>query len=341
MSSSFLSALPAATPEGGTARRGGSSAASGGAPAAIPGAQVSIRRLAPVRATARAEGGGERTGGRRARFGGAQVVAAPPALAPRGVGQILDTAFDVFTARFAVCVAIGTLLMLPVEIGMEVYFGSRLREPRVLEATWGYALVGGVVQLLAAAGVCHVASAHLLAERVDPGAAIRTVLRKSLGVAALAVTVGPAAYLLFYCCVLPGVFAHWLTAVATTAYILETGWPGRAVARSVSLSWGGGSLGRWMGWASVSSLIVLPLTFFSEGGYNPMFRDLARRYLPLGWDETALLLAGPAALLAGMAVAYEAVVVVVYYYDLRVRREGLDLERELARLVARRGKEAA
>ncbi len=295
----------------------------------MPGAQISVRRMLPVRG---AEVEGSRS---RRRFWGSRVAKSAAPLAPRGVGQILDLACDTLSARVAACVVSGAVLMLPVQIATELFLRAPLTEVTFFASIVGESGFVVVAQFIATAFVCKVIGAYLIGETAPPGEVVRLVLRKLPGIVVLSIGVGLVTYLGTLCCCVPGVVARWLSSVLAAVYVLEEGWFGRAVSRGVFLAVGWGNLGRWLGWASASALALAPLYLISDGLYDPDVRAAIREYLPLDEGPTAVLLTFPAALFAGVALGARAVLTVVYYYDLRIRKEGMDLERELARLVAR------
>ena len=301
----------------------------------MPGVQVSTLRMEPRR------GATDPELRRRELVIGSHIAAEAAPLAPRGVGQILDAAFEIFVARFAVCVAIGAVLMFPIQVGTEVILRSRI-DPDV--QAFILLLVGlssTPVQFVTSAFVCAVVGGEVMGERVSVNEALRLALRRVPGIFVIALITGAAAIPLLCLCGVGTALAYWLFAVVPAVYVLEQSGLGTALSRGVKLVWGWGNFGRWFGWYAVATVILLPMTGVSALRSNEMFRGPIFQYVPMLNGPAGFLLTIFDALFMGVALAYPAVLMVVYYTDLRVRREGLDLERELARLEARHGTGAA
>jgi hypothetical protein len=134
---------------------------------------------------------------KRARDAGAEAVdpADLPALQPRGVGETLDTAFDVLRARFVTLMLLTVSLWIPVKALLRVAF--RL-DPTAWQAQAGLNLFGATVVQGLAVG--------------------------------LLIFVGK-----YCCLYVPGLVLSWLWAVAPAALILERVGPVEALGRSVRL----------------------------------------------------------------------------------------------------------
>jgi hypothetical protein len=298
----------------------------------MPGAHVSVQRMRPM-----TEAGEISAGPARRRFGGSRVAASLAPLSPRGVGQILDDAFDVLIARFGTCVVIGTILMLPVQLGMELFHQAPLEETIYLFSPWFWTFLAFPVQFFAAACVCRIVGSHLQGEEVQIGEVVNEITRRLVGIAFLSILIGVIVGVGTVCCYLPGVVFQWLFSVVLACYLLEGLSVGEALGRSVRLTSGWGSLGRWLGYFTVSSIIAIPLSSPSSLLMNPDVRGVLEEYLPLDGGPMGFLLAALSAFFMGIALAYPAILMVVYYTDLRVRKEGMDLDRELDRLIERSG----
>jgi hypothetical protein len=108
--------------------------------------------------------------------------------------------------------------------------------------------------------------------------------------------------------------------------------PADSLARSFELT--RGTLGRWLGLTSVSWLLLIPLSAFSGAANHARVRDAALENVALSGAayDTVVWLA--TTLFLGLATAVGAAFTTAFYYDCRVRREGLDLRARLAELAA-------
>jgi len=303
--------------------------------------------------------GGAAPAGVRGRFGGSRVsVATGIELAPRGVGQILDAAVEIFIARFAVYVGIAALLWLPFQVGFELVARAGDEMAGLL---WGG--ISAIAQILTTAFVCGIAGGVALRREPTLSEALKVALQRCLGVGVIALVTGVTAIVLLCPCLFTTVLAYWLLGVAPAAYMLErettfsplarppeTGpdawfgarWIGRlvdvfrALGRSIHLPKGWPSFGRWFGWTVVANLIALPFRGVPDAMRVPEARLELERLLPMQAGGIELVVVVGGALFLGIATGFLAVVMTVYYLDLRVRKEGLDLERALEALEAQR-----
>lgn len=315
----------------------------------MAGGEVSTRRLVPAGDARPA------SPATRERFHGSRVVEATR-LGRRGVGQILDTAMDVFVERFGACVGIATILWLPFRIGSELVVRSGVRDEVVL--LWG--TTAAAPRVLTTAFVCTLVGGQLVGRRVSLGEAIATGIGRFPGLVVISVLTVIAAVVLICPCIFTTYAAYWLFAVVPAVYVLERGrlvpaggdptftrlfgWLAEsfaAVGRGIRLVWGWGSFLRWLGWFAVANLaIVVPLTTAPSLLEVPEVRQKVAEYIDLD-APIGLAVVAIGALFLGIGTAYTAVIMTVYYVDERVRKEGLDLEIVLRRLGRRAESEAA
>jgi hypothetical protein len=269
----------------------------------------------------------------RARFAGARVLDSEERLRPRGVGEILDGAFDQFAALFVPCVLVGALLWLPVQIGNELLTISSVDQWTVL--LWG--MLDVPVRMLVTGYVCAMVGRRLVGGEVHPGEALRAAMWRTPGIVLISIVTGVAAFALICPCVVTTFLAYWLFSVAPAVYVLERTGVFQALARAVRLVWSWGAFGRWLGWFSVAAVLTLPLNGITEGLKQPWVREGLRGYLPLQLETFVWVVLVLGALFLAVGSGYVAVAMTVYYVDQRVRREGFDLERQLELLAKGRG----
>ncbi|MBE8522555.1 hypothetical protein ILP97_34565 [Amycolatopsis sp. H6(2020)] len=129
-------------------------------------------------------------------------------------------------------------------------------------------------------------------------------------------------------CIIPGVLAWTFWALAAPALVLERGTFRTAFARSVKLV--SGAFWRVLGVLLLAVLIqsiferIIQLPFtIGTGVFSDMFNP-SKVTVPTDGD---LLLASAGQIIAGtIAIPFVALVTVIVYLDLRMRREGMDIE---------------
>ncbi len=288
----------------------------------------------------------------RERFGGARLVRGRPLEGRRGVGSLLDLGLDVLVDRFGICVGIGVLCWLPLQIGSELVDRSRASAEMELAVQVLLTALSLVPKFLTTAFVCLVVAGHLLERPASIGEAVRGGLLRLPGLLCLVGMQLLGTFVLFCACLLPVLLSPWLFSIVPAVYVLErrtrgaTGEGGsfvvrwsRGVAtafeRGVRLVLGWGSLGRFFGYFLVATLTVnLPLSLVVGGLQAPGVREELDQLLGLSGGPVDLSLTVLTAVFVAIGTAYAAILDTVYYFDQRVRREGLDLELALGRLEA-------
>lgn len=275
------------------------------------------------------------------RSAGAQVVADARPLARRGVGQILDTSMDVLVSHFGALVGIAALCWLPLKVGGELLWLSGAGATAHL--LWSLTTVAP--QLLTTSFVCGLVGAHLMQREASLGQALRVGFLRFPGMLVIAVLNVAASVVLLCPCGITTYAAYWLFAVIPAVYVLERerlaplNWFAQiwaAVVRGFKLVWGWGAFGRWLGWSSVAFFAIgIPLGMIPGAVEMPQVREFLEQRLGAQGSSVEFLIATVGSAFVGIATAYMAVLMTVYYTDQRVRREGLDLELRLGRLAAR------
>lgn len=255
----------------------------------------------------------------RRRFLGARITHDDPRLRPKGVGAILDTGLDVLVARFAPCVGIAALLWFPVIILQ----GTILRSiPEVLVFQ---ILPAFLVETLTVVFVCGIVGGELQGQRVPALEALALGLRRFPGMILLGLLMGALTLVGTCACWLPGIALQWLFCVVPAVYVLERRGMGAALSRGIKLVTTGPAFLRWMGWSAASFFMLLPFRLVAKGLTWPNVRQDMEELLSISGLPFDLLAALVVAPIVGVATAYTAVLLTVFYVDLRVRSEGLDL----------------
>jgi hypothetical protein len=261
-------------------------------------------------------------------------------LEPMGIGRILDRTFQLYRGNLATFLTVAAVVQTPL-------FLATLPFLKALTATvipmqeelakapdadvlaqyflalgkfWSISFALSIVayQLANGALVKCVSDAYL---GLEPGVgrAFRVVLPllPVLIVAALVVLI--LVFVGFLFCVVPGVIATYMFCVVSQVIVVERAGPLSAVKRSWRLV--SGNLGR----AFCLSLVVLAISFavgLLTGAIGQAFR------FALGTDSAAywivLQLLGLASRVVTLPIGSAALC--LFYYDLRIRKEGFDLE---------------
>jgi hypothetical protein len=261
-------------------------------------------------------------------------------LRPLGIGEILDVAIKVYRARFATLVKAVGVVVAPVHV-----FGALVSlslvpdtadvvetDPLTGEITtidtsdvWamaaGFVLVGLLGYLaaqLATAAAFKIVAAGYLDEDMDWRDSLRFALSRLRSVVWLSILTGVGLFLAFLACIVPAIYLYGAWAVAVPALVLE-GHRGRgALRRSRRLV-----EGRW--WP-VFGVVVLSaiLTAIVSGALTGALSGV------VAVSDNALVdaIVSAVAQTVGsmLTTPFAAAVTTVLYFDLRVRKEGFDLE---------------
>jgi hypothetical protein len=227
------------------------------------------------------------------------------------VGEILDAAFTVYRERFGLLIGISIIFLgLPTLINVYVELAGGLE---ALPGLWLAAVVlSSLGWLPSAAAIVWVISESVLSREPALGASLRLGLRKMVRL----FVAGLAMYILvllgFIALIVPGVIIACGYSVVVQVVVLENlGSPTDALGRSWALTKG------YKGKA-----FLLALAFFAI--YMVPF-------IAAGVVAAVVPASGVTFLVAAQALAFVisplfACVFTLFYYDLRVRQEGFDLD---------------
>jgi hypothetical protein len=290
------------------------------------------------------------------RFQGARVLSEGSRLAPREAGGILDLAIEGLLARLGPVLALSLCLWLPFRQIAELLGLSGLDS---FSADL-YSLAWNALSLVPLGFTASVAASlvgdALVDRRAPVAAGLVRGLARAPGAVVLLLLTQIAALPLVFLCVAPYFLVQWLSFAAVPIYVLEgeslltpaerararhsvlawlAGFPrriARSLARSFALSRGIHALGRWVLLALVGQLVLggvlelgaMALTY-------PEAREYLRTELGFGGAAAELALGSVAGLFTALSSCLRAALMVAFYLDLRVRREGFDLELALDR----------
>lgn len=260
-----------------------------------------------------------------------------PRLRPLQVGEILDAAIKIYRSHFGTLVKVVAVVVAPVQVLSAIVQVSVPSDTIVttdqftgettfdapsfigtMVALLGTGLLGFIASQLATATSLKVISSSYLGETQDWRASLQFAtarLGSLIWLAMITVVLGGLALL---ACIIPGIYLFVAWSVGIPALLLEDRRGLHALRRSRELV-----RGRW--WPVLGCLVVsLLLGGIVSGAFQGVLTAIT-----FGTDNVVIVAAASA--VAGIASSvlvtpFTAGVVAVLYFDLRVRKEGFDLE---------------
>ncbi len=264
---------------------------------------------------------------------------AAPDFRPMSVGQIFDRTFSLYKQNLVRFITIVSVVTVPVWIvqicgayvlqrGFGASGGGAMSVALMALSLFGV-LVGVLAQNLANAALIRSVSESYLGHEVTVGEAYRSVLPKLVTVVAAGILVGIVVMFGIVLLVVPGIiFALWFS-LTTPAILIEnlgaTGGMGRS-RRLVS-----GNLGKVFGVSFIALIIAVIIGYL----FSFLGTFIASRLG--GLTEPGPVVVNQLFSLAGQIAAtpIAATATILLYYDLRIRKEGFDLEMLAQRLGSR------
>jgi hypothetical protein len=250
-----------------------------------------------------------------------------------GVEEIVDGAFVLYRRRFVACFVAMSLVQIPVTVVLTIFLETALRRIReagldvdlisqgltyALFVVLPTAILSLVATQIGTGAITFLVGKACVGETVGVVESYRGAFRKAVPLLGTAAVVGFACVFGFFFFVVPAVIAFLVSFAAVPAVMLEDRGVKDGIVRSYLLATG--SLGRV---AAVRVLVALLFAACYAVGHSVAASVTDD-------PEALLILAQVPTLLAGPV---DAISMVLLYYDLRVRREGLDLERMAAELA--------
>ncbi len=260
-------------------------------------------------------------------------------LRPLRVGEILDAAIKVYLRNARVLIGAAATAVIPLQVLTAIVLVSTYSSGN--DITVGFANVGttatpsqaaarlGASAILELFGI--VGSAFTLAACVkaisdsylgapaDYRTSIRFGARRLLPLLAMLIIYYVGLIVAFVLLVIPGIWLYASWSVATPSLLIEHANPFRALGRSRRLV-----RGRW--WPTAGVLLIASLMVAVLGGViEGLLTALALTSQP-SVVFAAVIVALASAVSTILLNPFQAAVITVLYYDLRVRHEGLDVQ---------------
>ena len=257
-------------------------------------------------------------------------------LRPLGIGEILDAGIKLFMRHWRPLVLSVVGLVLPVQIISALVtasvapeqFDFTTTESGVSEdeeaeflAGQGIVVLLSIISVLLATAVCFKAVADAyLGVQPDWRRSLRFAVRRLFGLLGLALVFLVAVAAGFAALIVPGIWLAVAFSVSVPALLLERIGPFAALGRSFRLV-----RGRW--WATFGALLV---GYLLVGIIAAIVQGIVMVVPSVIADGNTLV--GAVSSVVGVTIGavlttpYSAAVVALVYFDLRVRKEGLDLQ---------------
>jgi MFS family permease len=267
----------------------------------------------------------------------------PLPLHPMTLSDILDGAFKLYKANVVTILIIAGAFIVPVNLISAFLqrdtFGGKsifdaINDPNSIDTTNDnriitsliVTLVGIVLAPLIAGAVSRVVSASYLGQREPPGSALIVTLKRSWALLIAFVLVHIMEVFGFALCIFPGICVMTMFVSVAPAIVVERLGPLRGMARSWRLS----AARFWpvMGIALLSGLLASMLG-------NILVTPFTFAAFAIGYHWGWILIALSTIVASLITQPFVAIVATLIYFDLRIRKEGFDLEMIAAALARR------
>jgi hypothetical protein len=252
-------------------------------------------------------------------------VSSPPVLRPLGVGEILDAAFAVYRRNaFPLWKLVAVVVALPAAMNGALAVAER--QVNDSDSSSGslvilqllVLLVSLVASSLATAAALRLVADAYLGRAIDPGASLRFGLRRLPAVIGMSLLVGIAVVIASLFLLAPGIYLYVAWSVAMPALLGERLGVIRALGRSHALV-----RGRF--WPCAGVIVLAFLLMFIVA--LVLLAVLAALVGSSDNDTVLFVEQGVSTLIANaLVLPFQVAVTVVLYIDLRVRKEGFDVQ---------------
>ena len=250
--------------------------------------------------------------------------------APKGIGEILSTAFGLYKDNAAQLLTIAAIVVVPLTLLQALIVSEWLDDfgetfdPATGEFSSGFfsgliviaasAVIGYLIQQLLTGALTRGAAGSLVNRDVDVAASYRYAFSRLGGLIVLSLLFAIIVAIGFALLIIPGIILGVFLSMAIPAFIVER----RSATDSLSRSWNLVS-GSW--WHAFGTIVIAGIL---AGIVNAIITAIGGDTFIGAWITGAIA--------SIITAPFVALVGIVLYVDLRARREGLDaatLSREL------------
>ncbi len=260
---------------------------------------------------------------------------------PRGVGEILDGSLKLYLRNARTLMGLAAMVVVPVQVIEGIILLSTVSSTNQVPtgfsnfsstsstgrpsavAVGAYitvAVIGLIATTLTTAACVKAVSDTYLDQPTAIGQSLRYAFRRLPALLGMEILLFLGLVLAFICLIIPGIWLYGAWSVATPALLIEAKGPAGALGRSRRLV-----KGRW--WATAG--VVLTATIMASvisgvfQGLLVVVGLLAARHSVVA---TVAVSSFAGAVAAVLTQPFQAAVHTILYYDLRIRKEGFDLE---------------
>ena len=230
---------------------------------------------------------------------------------PRSSSELLDAAFEIYRRHFLVLMAISVFAAIPAAAA------SYVSDQAILTQSSG-ALMNGVLVRLAgllispftAGAIAVTSSFAYLGEPVELGHVLRVVFAKPFRLFLAMISVAILVLLGLVLFIVPGFVAYKRYFAVLMVVLFEDKSMGKALPRSRELAAGNGT--RIFGLIGAVFLFTVVVTMFLAGGLTAVTHGATREIGRL--------------IIITVVNPFSTIVATLLYYDIRIRKEGYDIE---------------
>jgi hypothetical protein len=265
--------------------------------------------------------------------------ARPLPLRQMGIGEIIDTAIQLYRSQWLVLIGVVAFVLVPLYFLQgyltRVFSSPALQTGRVSQADVNVAFAATIVLVLVqflivqpflVAAIARAATNVYLGEPVSIGSIYRFALTRVLSILWISILSGLAILLGFILLIIPGILVWVRLAFATTVLVVEGEGGTKAIGRSWRLA--AGHFWRLLGAFILAGLIA----FIGSAVLTIPIGIVALALGPNGWALNAL----GNSLVTVLVTPFSTLITVLLYFDLRIRKEGYDIAVMTQELAQRR-----
>jgi hypothetical protein len=268
-----------------------------------------------------------------------------PELRARGIGEILDAAVALYRARFAKLLLVTAAVVVPIQVFTALVLLSAQPDhfeigvtgaptpvydsgdaAAQLGATIVILVIGAIATAFVSAACTRIVADAYVDHAATTGEAVRDAGRRLLPLIGVTLVVAAAQFAGFLACFVGAIVPFVFFAVAVPVLILEHTGVFRAIGRSVELT--KSKFGHVLGLVLAAQLLGVVL----QGGLTALLG------IGLASDNATVLVILQSianAISAIITTPFLATATVALYFDLRVRKEGFDIQMLMQRVDSR------
>jgi hypothetical protein len=257
-------------------------------------------------------------------------------LRPLGIGDLLDEMFDLYKRNFLLFVGISGVVMLPytffLALAMAPWYkmmGNMQANPQHIDPMTGLApmlvgmglviILGSFMQVIATAATTWAVSSCYLGRKPSILEAYNAVISKTIPFAVTGLIVSVALVIGFMCCVLPGIVGLVFLAFVPAVMVIENRAYIDGISRSFQLA--ASDFWRIFVYGLVAGILIYAISIIFALPVQIIIMTNPSRLVQASMVSQIIQGIGNTILVPLWVIG-----LVLLYYDVRVRREGFDIQ---------------